>query len=297
MLLTLKLSPTYFQRWCPGVSELQTWHSRRCRCTASLGDILVSPSHKVDRAGSVRASGMGHNFARNPMTCCSKGTSEVQFASFPQPISTRKGRTHTSPSYLPALTGATATYCRSVHHIEPPSCIYFHRIHQTHFKTRSPDHYHVEDTKPITYQWYILDQYTMRYKSLTITGTYVVPDSRPSQPWSRESIIALATIFVMIFLSSLGFMLKHRLRKLMLSCLGQRWPYKVAQGIHAKHWHRSRRLTTLTDIELAPISHVAISLNWVDMADVRRYQQETYTSFVRSRRGPRMARFGSAAQL
>jgi hypothetical protein len=104
MLLTLKLSPTYFQRWCPGVSELQTWHARRCRCTASLGDILVSPSHKVDRAGSVRASGMGHNFARNPMTCCSKGTSEVQFASFLNPL---------------ALAGAARTHRLHIYQLSP----------------------------------------------------------------------------------------------------------------------------------------------------------------------------------
>jgi hypothetical protein len=86
---------------------------------------------------------------------------------------------------------------------------------------------------------------TMLHKMLTNTGTYAVPDSSASPSWSRESIIALATIFVMVFLSFLGFMLKHRLRKLMLSRLGQRWPYMVAQGIHAKHWRRSRRLTTL----------------------------------------------------
>jgi hypothetical protein len=137
----------------------------------------------------------------------------------------------------------------------------------------------------------------MRHKMLTNTGTYAVPDSSASTSWSRESIIALATIFVMVFLSCLGFILKHRLRKLTSSRLGQRWSCMVAQGIHTKHWHRSRRLTTHTDIELAPISHVAISSSWVDMADVRRYQQKTYTSFVRSRRGPRMSRFGSAAQL
>jgi hypothetical protein len=112
---------------------------------------LLATSWLALRNGSVRAPGMGHNFARNPMTCCSKGTSEVQFAFLPQPVSTRKDRTHTSPSYLPALTGATATHFRSLHHIKPPSCIYFHRIHKTHFKTRSPDRYHVEDIKQITY--------------------------------------------------------------------------------------------------------------------------------------------------
>jgi hypothetical protein len=140
------------------------------------------------------------------------------------------------------------------------------------------------------------DQYTTRNKNLNITGTYVVPDSSPSPSWSKESIIALATIFIMIFLSALGFMVKHRLRKLVSSRLGQRWSCMVAQGIHAKHWRRSRRLTTLPDIELAPMSRVAISSSWVDMADVRRYQQETYTSFLRSRRGPRMSKFGSVAR-
>jgi hypothetical protein len=136
----------------------------------------------------------------------------------------------------------------------------------------------------------------MQHK-LTVTGTYIDPKQSLSTLWSKESIIALATIFVMLFVSSLGFMMKHRLTKLTSSRRGRRWTYMVAQGMHVKHRRRSLRLRTITDIELAPVSQTAISSNWVVMADVRRYQQETYTSFVRSRRGPRMSRLGSAAHL
>jgi hypothetical protein len=46
------------------------------------------------------------------------------------------------------------------------------------------------------------------------------------------------------------------------------------------------RLIYSADIELAPLTRVIAGLRWVDLTQVRRYQQETYTSNLRMRRGP-----------
>jgi hypothetical protein len=132
---------------------------------------------------------------------------------------------------------------------------------------------------------------------LTMEGTYIVPSTRAGASWSKESIIALATIFIMISISALGFIMKHRLRTFISLRLGQRESCMAARGTHAKHCRIHPRLMALIDIELLPMSRVMTASDWVDMANVRRYQQETYTWQVRLRRGPRTTRLVGAARL
>jgi hypothetical protein len=52
-------------------------------------------------------------------------------------------------------------------------------------------------------------------------------------------------------------------------------------------------LNVCLDEELAMFRLKSRTSGWVDIADVRRYQQETYTSILRTRRGPRVSRFSS----
>jgi hypothetical protein len=46
------------------------------------------------------------------------------------------------------------------------------------------------------------------------------------------------------------------------------------------------QLIDIEFIELNSARHILDRHGWVDIEDVRRYQQETYTSLLRMRRGP-----------
>ncbi|KAF7670665.1 hypothetical protein GT037_011244 [Alternaria burnsii] len=52
--------------------------------------------------------------------------------------------------------------------------------------------------------------------------------------------------------------------------------------------HKWGRIPT-NDQELVIVRTRSNTTNWVDIADVRRYQQKTYTSDSRKRRGPRVS--------
>jgi hypothetical protein len=46
---------------------------------------------------------------------------------------------------------------------------------------------------------------------LTFLATSIQPDPNTAAAWSKEAIVALATIFIMVLLSGLGFVWKHSL--------------------------------------------------------------------------------------
>ncbi|KAH7081816.1 hypothetical protein BKA63DRAFT_405404 [Paraphoma chrysanthemicola] len=90
--------------------------------------------------------------------------------------------------------------------------------------------------------------------------------------WSKEAIVALVTVFVMVLFSSLGMIWKHRSILWSLSLL-----------------RPGRQNVPFQDVELVS-QHAFAYTDWVDMTAARKYQQETYTSLLRMRRGPRYAR-------
>ncbi|KAH7081815.1 hypothetical protein BKA63DRAFT_219893 [Paraphoma chrysanthemicola] len=95
--------------------------------------------------------------------------------------------------------------------------------------------------------------------------------------WSTEARIGMATIFVMIILSTFGICVKHPKSVSLLLGVVQSWAKVEAVALP----------TTRSSFE---------NSSWVSMADVRRYQQETYTSYTRSRRGPRPIRVGTLSR-
>ncbi|KAF1848194.1 uncharacterized protein K460DRAFT_308170 [Cucurbitaria berberidis CBS 394.84] len=98
-------------------------------------------------------------------------------------------------------------------------------------------------------------------------GTNILPASNTSPSWSKEAIFALATMFIMLMLSSIGLICKHQRRSIFQSF---RWLNAIPH-----------------DEELAVIRQSPHSSGWVDILRVRQYQQESYTSILRMRRGPR----------
>jgi hypothetical protein len=67
---------------------------------------------------------------------------------------------------------------------------------------------------------------------LTLTGSsYIVPVPSASLSWSKESIIALITIVIMVTMSGLGFCLKHRSRALVSFYSGRHYSNIVAMGM------------------------------------------------------------------
>ncbi|KAF2819513.1 hypothetical protein CC86DRAFT_412821 [Ophiobolus disseminans] len=106
---------------------------------------------------------------------------------------------------------------------------------------------------------------------MAANGTFDDPVTNINPSWPKDAIIALATIFIMVILSCLRLLCKYPSRALSLSYIWRRRPSMIAE-----------------DLELAPLQSVSSSsCGWVDIEDVRRYQQRTYTSIVRTRRGPR----------
>ncbi|KAH6851506.1 hypothetical protein BKA58DRAFT_473831 [Alternaria rosae] len=93
--------------------------------------------------------------------------------------------------------------------------------------------------------------------------------------WSKEAVFALVTLFVMVILSGLGLAFKNRLKASDL------WM-----------WYRWRR-RSMDEVELATLRTRTMASGWVGIEDVRRYQQATYTSVLRTRRGPRPSRASS----
>ncbi|KAH7350293.1 hypothetical protein BKA66DRAFT_431365 [Pyrenochaeta sp. MPI-SDFR-AT-0127] len=106
---------------------------------------------------------------------------------------------------------------------------------------------------------------------LICLGTYIPPTPESNSSWSKESIVALATIFIMLLLSSIGLICKYH-----------------QTPISFRVWSLKRYIELMVEGDQLPEVHrPANGLHWVDMADVRRYQQETYSSLIRLRNGPR----------
>ncbi|KAF2819511.1 hypothetical protein CC86DRAFT_387929 [Ophiobolus disseminans] len=101
---------------------------------------------------------------------------------------------------------------------------------------------------------------------LTFKDTYPssIPNSSPS--WSKEAIISLATIFIMMLFSSFGLFLKRR-RRLSTYAPGSIGAFPE-------------------DLEMVTLPSYARKINWVDIADARRFQQHSYTTMLRTKRGP-----------
>ncbi|OAK94777.1 hypothetical protein IQ06DRAFT_340346 [Phaeosphaeriaceae sp. SRC1lsM3a] len=83
--------------------------------------------------------------------------------------------------------------------------------------------------------------------------------------WSKEAIIAFATIFVMVFLSSLGIVCKYRtpIRRLVM-----------------------RLFSRLIGRDKERLLFAYRRSHWAELGVVRESQQRTYTSEIRKRRGP-----------
>ncbi|KAF2025410.1 hypothetical protein EK21DRAFT_116813 [Setomelanomma holmii] len=79
--------------------------------------------------------------------------------------------------------------------------------------------------------------------------------------WSKEAIIGLATIFIMILLSGLRVICKH-------------WSKGASSIRFQTRWFNDNR----NDTELVPLQRAYSNTGWIDIVDVRRYQQENYTS-------------------
>ncbi|KAF2792205.1 hypothetical protein K505DRAFT_338868 [Melanomma pulvis-pyrius CBS 109.77] len=108
--------------------------------------------------------------------------------------------------------------------------------------------------------------------------------SPASTGWSKEALFSLLAIFVMALCSSISLACKY--------CIVNRYQWDTRRCCWVK------RKAIELDLNLSPISRPSTSSNpnpsssadtwpWGDMRAVRQHQQETYTSLVRLRRGPR----------
>ncbi|KAH3919817.1 hypothetical protein HBH56_019170 [Parastagonospora nodorum] len=89
--------------------------------------------------------------------------------------------------------------------------------------------------------------------------------------WAKEAIIACTTLILMAALPGLK--------------KSYRWTARRLNIAHPRLW-RTRREAVDVDTELLPLQSLSDHKGWAGMADVRRYQQDTYTSNIRMRRGP-----------
>ncbi|KAF2025411.1 hypothetical protein EK21DRAFT_93242 [Setomelanomma holmii] len=94
---------------------------------------------------------------------------------------------------------------------------------------------------------------------MATNDTLPVTAPTAKSPWSNEAVFALVTLFIMIITSSIGFICKYR-RGVMLN---------------TSFMVRSSALD-LDKIGLPSHRDSVYTHGWVDMADARRYQQETY---------------------
>ncbi|KAF1832412.1 hypothetical protein BDW02DRAFT_581252 [Decorospora gaudefroyi] len=117
------------------------------------------------------------------------------------------------------------------------------------------------------------EYYKLHSDDMSANSTSMFVASPRNPLWSKEAILALVAIFVMVILSSIGVFCKHRSKYWKLVCFQSR-----------------RQKSHLDDEELATIRPKTC---WNDIEDVRRYQQESYTSILRLRRGPRISRTSS----
>ncbi|OAL44910.1 hypothetical protein IQ07DRAFT_226176 [Pyrenochaeta sp. DS3sAY3a] len=103
------------------------------------------------------------------------------------------------------------------------------------------------------------------------TGSALTPVHLSDRGWSKEAILALTTIFIMILLSSMGVFFKYRTIFILRYAsyfplhFGSKWPVKRQ------------------DEEAAIPLQNDNPLVWGNMQDARRYQQEAYTQVLRMR--------------
>jgi hypothetical protein len=65
---------------------------------------------------------------------------------------------------------------------------------------------------------------------MTAIATLIQTGIDGNTSWSKEAIVALITMFVMILLSSIGFLWRHRIKTLIL-IRGRRWFRPAPQGM------------------------------------------------------------------
>jgi hypothetical protein len=111
-----------------------------------------------------------------------------------------------------------------------------------------------------------------------------------------EAIIGIVGIFVTIILVVVGCLSRRWLQAKLLWLRGKLlspwyWSHTspvVSEGMFVCIWDTPVfiQLTFYIDIQSIPLTRVATYKSWAELADIRRYQQVTYTSNVRKRRGP-----------
>lgn len=92
--------------------------------------------------------------------------------------------------------------------------------------------------------------------------TKIVQDQSESSSepaWSKESIIALVTIFIMLFVFILGLLTRHRLKRVLAVCCGGRQHPTSGKGTKLNTDTVGSWLTTQADIEAAPILPLAMN--------------------------------------
>ena len=133
----------------------------------------------------------------------------------------------------------------------------------------------------------ILSLYTLRFTySLIGLDTVLHAQSSPTSGWTKEAIFTLLSVFLTISLAIAGLILRYYMNKGTLSYWTSRRGWRTESGKqHVKACIRDIYLTKLDEeLHISPSPQRSC---WVELAEARRYQQRTYTSVSRLRRGPR----------
>ncbi|KAH6839874.1 hypothetical protein B0T12DRAFT_36655 [Alternaria alternata] len=104
--------------------------------------------------------------------------------------------------------------------------------------------------------------------------THAVTTTETDESWSKEAILAMTSLLVMVLLSGMGMICKSRMK---------------GSGFWRHRWGSM----PTNDQELVIVRTRSNTIDWVDIADVRRYQQNTYTSILRMRRGSSLSNTSS----
>jgi hypothetical protein len=105
--------------------------------------------------------------------------------------------------------------------------------------------------------------------------------TRNTMAWTLEAKFALAALLLTFIMSEVGLLLKHRRCMPYLKNSKDSLHQKPVEGIY--ELALANHPLTQLDPESGTQHYLPSELQWVDIADVRRYQQATYTSMVRFR--------------
>lgn len=113
-----------------------------------------------------------------------------------------------------------------------------------------------------------------------------MPVSASDSGWSKEALLSLLAILVMIILSSLSLAWKNGLLQKARSVRSKFWKtknYDMARKFTETYSLNANKLLEAIDVECAACSCSGDTHTWVELKAARRHQQETYTSLLRMR--------------